>query len=340
MYQARSGLGRRAALAAIFAALALLPADAWALKENVQHWSREFPKTDFTNRRIELGEIRADGAGRDTIPPIEKPKFVPVKDLKGIGDLEPVIGFAIGEEARAYPLRMLVWHEIVNDIVAGTPILVSYSPLCASMAVFERRADGQPLVFGNTGRLRNLDQLIYDRSTETWWQRYTGEAVIGHHAGKKLTRVAARLESLFKFRERFPDGQVLAPANPKAFPYGTTPYVRMDTSKGDGLPDVRLPISVRPFDRVVQVGGEAWTVEGLKVRGDVERNDLFIWWEPGQNSVHDTKWISFGRDVGNVVARRPRATAGTTLNDWADTAYDVPFAFAYKLFNPKGRIRD
>jgi hypothetical protein len=333
-------LGPSAAVAALLAAVMLAPASALALKENVQHWAREFPKTDFTQRRIQLSEIRADGAGRDSIPPIERPRFQPVKSVKGIGDLEPVIGLSIGDEARAYPLRMMVWHELVNDIVAGTPILISYSPLCASFAVYGRRIEGMPLVFGNTGRLRNLDQLIYDRSTETWWQRFTGEAVIGHHAGQKLTRQPARLESLFKFRERHPDGQVLVPANPKAFPYGTTPYVRMDTSKGEGLPDVKLPISVRPFDRVVQVGGEAWTVEGLKVRGDVEQKDLFIWWEPGQNSVHDTKWISFGRDIGNVVARRPSGIAGTPLSDWADTAYDVPFAFAYKLFNPKGRIRD
>jgi hypothetical protein len=300
--------------------------------ENVQHWAREFPKTDFTKRTINLSEIRADGATRDSIPPILKPKFVPVAEITGLGDLEPVISLSINFEAHAYPLRVLLWHEIVNDEIDNTPVAVTYCPLCNSGVVFKRNIGGKTVVFGNTGRLRHFDMLMYDHGTESWWQQFTGQAVIGTRAGERLEALPSRVESLAKFRERHPDGQVLVPNNPAARPYGTTPFVRMDTSSGEGLDDYDLPVEVKPFDRVVVVGGEAWTIKRLREKGDIERDGLYISVEPGQNSIHDTKWISFGRDVGNVVVRRFDAE----LDDWVDAVHDVTFAFAFKAFVPEG----
>ncbi len=305
-----------------------------AFSENVQHWSREFPKTDFAKRTIELEDIRADGAKRDTITPIIKPKFERVDKVTGLGDLEPVLSVSLYFEPRAYPLRILLWHEIVNDTIAGKPILVTYCPLCNSGVVFERRVGGKPAVFGNTGRLRHFDMLMYDHETESWWQQFTGQAIVGTHSGKRLKPLPSRIESFARFRERHPGGRVLVPNDPAARPYGTTPYVRMDTSKGDGLGVYKLPKGVKPFDRVVVVGKEAWTLKSLKRRGEIDRRNLTIWWEPGQNSIHDTKWIHFGRDVGNVIARRYDAA----LDKWVDTVYDVTFAFAFRAFVPKGTL--
>jgi hypothetical protein len=303
-----------------------------ASPENVQHWAREFPKTDFTKRTINFSEIRADGATRDSIEPIHKPKFVPVAEVTGLGELEPVISLSVNFEARAYPLRVLLWHEIVNDVIDNMPIAVTYCPLCNSSVVFKRSINGKTAVFGNTGRLRHFDMVMYDLESESWWQQFTGRAIIGARAGEKLEALPSRVESLARFRERHPDGQVLAPSDPAARPYGTTPFVRMDTSSGEGLGDYNLPVEVKPFDRVVVVGGEAWTFKRLREKGDIERDDLYIGIEPGQNSIHDTKWINFGRDVGNVVVRRFDAE----LNDWVDAVHDVSFAFAFKAFVPGG----
>lgn len=309
----------------LWLALAAAPASAGPVD-----WINEFPLTDIAKRSINLTEIRSDGATRDSIPPINDPKFVPISQVRGVGDLEPVISLTIGRDSRAYPLRILLWHEIVNDVVGGIPVLITYCPLCNSGVVFDRRVAGRTLSFGNTGRLRHFDMIMYDHETESWWQQFLGEAIIGDMTGQRLDAIPARVESLEKFRTRIPEGKLLVPDDAKARPYGTTPYLRMDTQAAE-LP-YDLPDGVRSFERVVVVGTEAWTLKYLKQQGSIEKDGLVLTWLPGQNSIHDTKWISFGRDIGNVsVFRR-------TDKGLEDVAYDVAFAFAFAAFVPDGRL--
>ncbi len=314
------------------AAMAGTPGPAHAFGESVQHWAREFPKTDFTKRAVALAEIRSDGATRNSIPPIVKPRFRPVGDIKEIGDQEPVLAVVIDFVARAYPMRVLLWHEIVNDTLSGRPIVVTYSPLCNAAEVHLRTLDGQEMLFGNTGRLRHFNLIMYDRETGSWWQQFTGRAIIGARVGQRLTRVASSVTSFTRFRERFPDGEVLMPPDPKARPYGTTPFVGMDKAGTKGLDAYLLPAEVKPFERVVVIGDAAWTVKRLKEKGAVEHDGVYLGLLPGQNSAHDTKWISFGRDVGNVVARRRDPDS----DEWVDTVHTVAFAFAFKAFHPGG----
>jgi hypothetical protein len=117
-----------------------------------------------------------------------------------MGPLEPVLSLIINGDARAYPLRLLLWHEIVNDVVGGVPVLVSYCPLCNSGVVYDRRINGDVLEFGNTGRIRHFDMVMYDRQSESWWQQFTGEAIVGALSGTTMRILPARLESLDKFR--------------------------------------------------------------------------------------------------------------------------------------------
>ena len=294
-------------------------------------WALEFPATDFAKRSIAFSEIRSDGATRDSIPPIDDPVFRPVREVRDIGPLEPVISVVIGGDARAYPLRILLWHEIVNDTIGGVPVLVSYCPLCNSGVVFDRRLGDRTLDFGNTGRLRHFDMVMYDRNTESWWQQFLGEAIMGELSGRRLKTMPARLESLELFRERFPEGRLLVPSWPEARPYGKTPYVRMDSQDG-GFP-YDLPDGVRSLDRVVVIGVEAWTLKLVRERVRIEWHGLVLSWTAGQNSIHDTKWIAFGRDVGNVTVQRRTDDGGLE-----DVAYDVAFAFAFAAFRPGGRL--
>ena len=314
-------------LAAVLAAAA--PARA---ADGIQYWRAEFPSTDFSKAAVPYSEFRSDGATRDSIPPITNPTFIPASKVKGLGALEPVLSVRVGADARAYPLRLLLWHEIVNDRVGDTPLLVTYCPLCNSGVVFERAIDTENrdlrLVFGNTGRLRHFDMVMYDHQTGSWWQQFTGEAIVGALTGTKLKALPSRVESFKLFRDTHPSGRVLVPNRPKARPYGTTPFVRMDTSPGHGLEVYGLSDEVKPYDRVVVVGDEAYTVKLLREKGTIERNGLVISWTPGQNSIHDAKWIPFGRDVGNVVVRRRDPESG----EWADAVHDVTFAFAFKAF--------
>jgi hypothetical protein len=287
-----------------------------------------------------LEEIRDDGNFRDTIAAIDDPLFVSVDALTAMGPLEPVLSVVIGDEARAYPLRMLLWHEIVNDTVAGVPLLISYCLLCNSGVVFDRRVGGETLRFGNTGRIRHFDVVMYDHEGENWWQQFTGEAIVGSRSGALLKTVPARLESLTRFRERAPHGQVMVPRDVMQQPYGETPYFGMDRlweTQSRAMLRERypydLPDDVSPLLRVVTVGDQGWSLDLLRDRGRVEADDLVLRWVPGQNSIHDNPTVPSGQDVGNVVVQR-RGTDGQL----ADVPYDVTFAFAFRAFRPDGEI--
>ena len=95
-------------------------------------------------------------------------------------------------DARAYPLQILVWHELVNDRVGGIPVLVTFCPLCNTAIAFDRRVRGRTLGFGTTGNLRFADLVMYDRGTESWWQQFSGVALVGHYAGARLRQLPAR----------------------------------------------------------------------------------------------------------------------------------------------------
>ena len=154
--------------------LAALLAFAFPAHSSPRSWAGEWPDTDFTKHSIDYGEIRSGGPPKDGIPSIDSPKFKPVSQITDISPTEPVIGLTVNGESRAYPLRILMWHEIVNDSVGGVPVTVTYCPLCNSSIVFDRRLDGRILDFGTTGKLRNSDLVMYDRQTESWWQNVHG----------------------------------------------------------------------------------------------------------------------------------------------------------------------
>lgn len=321
-------------------AMVLLCAGQAAQAADLETWQHEFPKTDFETAQVPLDEIRDDGNFRDTIAPIDAPVFQSVASLTAIGPLEPVLSVIVGGDARAYPLRMLLWHEIVNDTVGGIPLLISYCPLCNSGVVYDRRVDGETLRFGNTGRIRHFDMVMYDHANENWWQQFTGEAIVGVQAGARLRPVPSRLESLARFRARAPDGKVMVPGDAMRQPYGQTPYYGMDSLWGtQSKTMVRerypydLPEGVSPLTRVVVVGRKAWSLDLIRRRVRIEEQNMVLSWEPGQNSIHDHPIVPSGRDVGNVVVQRI-ADGGRAV----DVTYDVVFAFAFKAFHPDGEI--
>ncbi len=318
-------------------ALTLLPLETHA-KDGLPYWRVEFPNTKFNKRAIDISDVRPTGARRDAIPPIWRPTFIPAIKIRDLGEHEPVISLRIGSHARAYPIRIMLWHEIVHDLIDEMALLVTYCALNNSSIVFERKLAGarssNVILFGNTGRLRNFDTIMYDRKTETWWQRYTGRAIIGELVGSRLSAVPSRLEAFGRFRQRHPEGKVLVPNKPTAHHYGSSPYIRMDSSEGLGLEIFTLPTGILPYDRVVVVGRNAWTLKMLKERRVISDKGVVLRWLPGQNSIHDTKIISFGRDVGNVTVQH----FSPALKTWQDAIYNVPFAYALKAFSPDSAI--
>ena len=143
-------------------------------------WSREWPDTSFDKSSItDWREILSGGPPKDGIPALIEPTFTTVAEKRGIKGSEPVIAVEIGQATpRAYPIRYLIWHEIVNDDVGGIPVAVTFCPLCNSAMTFDRRTSKGTLTFGVSGKLRNSDMIMYDRETQSWWQQAIGEAIV------------------------------------------------------------------------------------------------------------------------------------------------------------------
>lgn len=297
-------------------------------------WIAEgWSKTDFRNAKVPLEEILSGGPPKDGIPSIDNPGFAAAGADKDVAADEPVIGLDIAGDARAYPLRVLMWHEIVNDVVGATPVAVTYCPLCNAALVFDRRHDGRVLDFGTTGKLRHSDLVMYDRQTETWWQQFTGEAIVGALAGATLKMIPARLESFAEFKERHPGGKVLVPANPSARAYGRNPYAGYDSLKQPFLYKGDLPKDVPAMARVVAIRHDgkvaAVTLEHVRKEGRLQLGDIVLSWSKGQRSALDTARIAEGREVGTVTAER-------VLPDGRrePVVYDVTFAFVVHAFHP------
>jgi Protein of unknown function (DUF3179) len=222
-------------------------------------------ETDFSKHTVPLGEFMSGGPGKDGIPAIDEPRFVSVADAGDLlADREPVIELKLDGAARAYPLQILVWHEIVNDEVAGIPVAVTFCPLCNTALAFDRRLGDRVLDFSTTGNLRHSDLVMYDRQTESWWQQFGGEAVVGDLAGEKLEQLPARIVAWEDFSGRHPDGMVLSRDTGFSRDYGRNPYAGYDDVDSrpffpaEGANDDRL----LPKERVVfiELGDEAVAV--------------------------------------------------------------------------------
>lgn len=306
-------------------ALSIAPIDAVA---DPARWARDWPQTDFTRTTIDLAEVMSGGPPKDGIPAIWQPAFIVAADEKRLGDREPVLTYEHpGAAARAYPIRYLMWHEIVNDVVGGLPVAVTFCPLCNSAMVFDARIGGVGHSFGVSGLLRHSDMIMYDRETESWWQQAVGEGVVGRHAGARLTLLPAWMESWAEFRARNPDGQVMdQPEWRRA--YGQNPYAGYDSSTRPFLyRGENPPHGINPLARVVRVDNRAWTFERLRAAGEIREAGVVLAWTPGQASALDSPAIAEGRDVGTVRVRDEQGR---------DLPHDIPFAFAFHAFHPDG----
>lgn len=310
-------------------AAVLLALPTLASGEGARSLQAEFPKLDVSRSAVNLREIQSGGVPRDAIPAILAPSFVPVREATGLGDDEPVIFLSGSCGAFAFPYRILIWHEIVHHDQCGLPVAVTYCPLCNTSMVFDRRVDGAVLSFGTSGRLRHSDLVMYDHQTETLWQHFTGEAIVGKHVRKTLSTLPATIESWRLFKERHPDGQVLVPPAWGRSAYGRNPYEGYDSQPTPFLYSGKLPRGIEPMARVVRVGKRAWALTYVRKHTPVVTDDgLRIEWREGQNSALDRASISRGKDIGNVRVSR----GGEPV------AYSVDFAFAFFAFYPEGKL--
>jgi len=311
--------------AAVLLGLAPAPADA---AEPPDRWKVAWPETDFSRIAVAPAEILSGGPPRDGIPAITDPAMIPAAEEDRIGAREPVMSIALeGETPRAYPVRYLMWHEIVNDRIGDVPVAVTFCPLCNSGLVFDRRLEGQVLEFGVSGLLRFSDMVMYDRQTFSWWQQFTGEAIVGALTGAELIQLPALLESWASFRARHPDGLAMDEPAAHGRPYGVNPYQGYDAGRPFLYRGEDPPHGLHPLVRVVRVGDRAWPLSRLRAAGRLEEAGVVLTWTEGQASALSTQEIAEGHEVGNVAVAAP---------DGAPVVHEVVFAFAFHAFTPEG----
>jgi hypothetical protein len=295
-------------------------------------------RTDFCRHLVPLLQFQAGGPGKDGIPALDRPHFAPASSIHWLGSREPVIQLALGREVRAYPLQILIWHEIANDRVGGTPVAVTFCPLCNTAIAFDRRVGRRTLSFATTGNLRNSDLVMYDRQTESWWQQFGGTALVGHYAGTRLRELLAQIVAWREFVRRHPHGLVLTRNTGFSKPYGQNPYAGYDDVSSPPFFGAahRGDHRLQPKERVVflERGRDAAVVpfSALRrtrvVRATVGGHHLVVRWCGGVASALDSGSIPAGRDVGTT----------SVSENGKPAVFDEPFWFAVAAFRPHVRI--
>lgn len=265
-------------------------------------------RTDFTRRAVPLAEFVPAGPPRNGIPSINDPAFVSVREANRFLDArEPVAVVELGGEVRAYPLQIMVWHEIVNDEIAGEPVAVTYCPLCNSTVVFRREVAGRELRFGTTGVIRNSDLVMYDRQTFSWWQQLTGEAIVGELTGKRLHVHGSQILAWRVLRRAHPRARVLARPTDSRRPYGRTPYVGYEESNdpylfrgqpAPGLPATERVVAVRPGGQSTVVYPFSRLRREAPVNDVVDGRPIAVFFDPQVRSALDRPRIADGANVG------------------------------------------
>lgn len=329
---------------------------------------------------VDPARVVSGGPPPDGIPPVDEPRFLAPDDVPWLTDDEPVIALSIGDEHRAYPVQIMVWHEIVNDTVAGRPVSVTYCPLCNSALAFDRRLGERVLTFGTSGKLYLSDLVMYDRQTESLWSQLEGRAIAGVLTGERLERIPVQTVTWAQWRDAHPDGWVLSRDTGATRDYGRNPYVGYDEAGSDpflfdGDADPRL----EPKERVLGLGDPddpvAVPLAALSrervLELEVAGEPVVLWAEEGLRSALDTADIAEGRALAATGAFSPEVDGRRLtfraqgpqgfVDDQTGSAWDVlgralsgplagsrlepaghvdTFWFAWAAFHPETRLVD
>ena len=258
---------------------------------------------------VDPREIIPGGPGPDGIPAIDEPTFLPTDAVDFLRDDEPVLALTIDDDARAYPIQVMMWHEIVNDTVGDTPVSVTYCPLCNSAVAVDRRLGERVLSFGTSGSLYRSALVMYDRQTESLWSHFTGQAIAGVLTGSELDRYPVATVAWGDWRDAHPDGLVLSRDTGFAREYGRNPYPGYDQVDSpaylfQGEVDGRFAAKTRVVGIDLDVAPTAIRLDPLLEDGvvafDLDGVAAVAWALPGTNSALDTEEITDGRDVGST----------------------------------------
>ncbi len=256
---------------------------------------------------VDIGEIISGGPPPDGIPPIDEPRFLPTSAVEFLADDEPVLAIEVGGDARAYPVQVMLWHEIVNDTIGGVPVSVTYCPLCNTAVAVDRRVDGRVLSFGTSGMLYQSALVMYDRQTESLWSHFTGQAIAGRLTGAELEGLPVSTVAWRDWRNAHPQGLVLSRETGFDRDYGSNPYPGYDDVDNppflfEGEIDGRFAAKTRVVGTGLDSTPTAIRLDALLERGvvpfELDGGPVVAWALPGTRSALDRADVTGGRDVG------------------------------------------
>lgn len=240
--------------------------------------TKDMMVTDGVHHSVKLEEIQGGGPPKDGIPSIDNPTFTTVSEANAwLGDTDPGIALSMNGVNRFYPFRILVWHEIVNDLINGQRVLVTYCPLCFSGIVFDPLVDGERVEFGTSGKLWQSNLVMYDRKTDSLWSQVLGEAIVGEMTGTKLEIIPSDLIQYGDWKSSYPDGEVLSRETGISRNYNNDPYGNYYTSErvlfSVRATDDRLPN--KTFILGIEIDGEAKAYDPAAIKSQGEIVDTF-----------------------------------------------------------------
>ena len=283
----------------------------------------------FPPPAVEPALIRSGGVPPDGIPPIDSPNFAPVDEITKVRDNEAVVLVEFEGVAKAYPIQVLIWHEIVNDEFGDVPVAVTYCPLCNSALAFDRRFGERVLDFGTSGELYQSALVMYDRQTESLWAHFTGQGLVGHYAGANLDFIPAQTVSFAQFRDAHPDGLVLTTDTGAERPYGQNPYPGYDAEDTDPIGaffDGDIDRTELAKARIVGINDDAGSIavrfEDLAEQPVIPVTEggrnLVVFHVDGLSSALDSFEVGGGREVGQTGVFVAEAADGTELTFSSD----------------------
>jgi len=248
-------------------------------KESELRTTKEIMITDGVKHSVPLEEILSGGPPKDGIPSIDNPKFVSIAEANDfLSDNDPGIAFLLGNTHRFYPYQIIVWHEIVNDIIEGQRVLVTYCPLCLTGYVLDPLVKGERVEFGTSGKLWKSNLVMYDRKTDSLWSQVLAEAIVGEMTGTSLKILSSDQALYGNWKKLHPGGEVLSRDTGKSRSYGSSPYGDYFSVTNLSLQlanpsDTRLPNDAFVFGITENGKAKAYSTEAVKKVGEVQ--DVF-----------------------------------------------------------------
>lgn len=280
---------------------------------------------DLSGSSVPTHQIHQGGPPRDGIPSIDHPEFLSASDVHYLKAEDRVLGLSLNDHARAYPIRILNWHEIVNDQVDGAAVVITFCPLCGTGMAFDANVRGRKLSFGVSGLLYQSDVLLYDRYSSSLWSQIKREAVTGPYRGQQLKQLPLSHTTWDDWKKRYPETRVLSLNTGYPRDYSSSPYGGYETS-ARVIFDVnhRPPALYHPKEQVM----------GLKINGLAKAYPFQELSQNGLSSFDD----KLGDKTFTVVWNAQARSAHILDLDSNEIPTTTAFWFAWYTFHPETEV--